>query len=905
MPLHIGQQLGSYEITALLGKGGMGEVYRARDTRLDRDVAIKTLPEEYEEDAERLARLEREAKLLAWLNHPNIAAIYGLERHEGKHVLVLELVEGETLAQRLNSGAIPVEESLGLALQIAQALEAAHEKGVIHRDLKPANIKVTDKGEVKVLDFGLAKAFAGDESHGDLSNSPTLSMAATQQGIILGTASYMSPEQARGKKVDKRSDVWAFGCVLFEMLTGRRAFEGEDVSDTLANVLKSTPDWNALPAGAPASVRAVVTMCLQKERQQRMADISVALFLLREHSHVALADVSPRAPLWRRLALYSVPALLVGAIMSAAGVWFATRPAPAGTVRLMLATSTTAPLAAGLPRPIAITGDGTRIVYVGVAVVAGRPVSTALFLRSLDQLDPVPIAGANAQINEVFLSPDGQWIGFFDGSNLKRVSIRGGSALPIATIGMGPRGGTWGEDGTIVFATGDLDTGLFRVPAPGGEPAVLTTPNKAAGESDHLWPRFLAGGPAVLFTITSTAGGVENAQIAVLDLQTGKQKIVLRGGIDAHYLPTGHLVYGAAGTLFAVPFDLHRLETVGTPVPIITGVSNRLEGSANFDVSSNGTLVYVPGGGEEPLRTLAWVDRRGSEEPIGVEPRTYEYPRLSPDGTQVAVDIRDRQLDIWIWNFSPGTLTRFTADGGLDTYPLWTRDGLRLIFSSARTGTRSLFWQAANGTGMAERLTKSSNQQDPYDVSPDGTRIVFKERFPKTGWDLMVLTLDKQREVKPLVRTNFNETLAALSSDGRWLAYQSDESGRYEIYVRPFPDVDSNRWTISNGGGIMPLWSRSGDELFFVGQPGFQSGVLTRVEIGRAASFVHSQPQKLFDWNYMTSTAINLGRTYDISPDGRRFLVIKQGTRPDQTAPPSLIVVQNWFTELQQRVPVK
>ena len=939
MSLSSGACVGPYEILSALGAGGMGEVYRARDTRLKREVAIKILPDSLAADPERLARFQREAEVLASLNHPHIAAIYGIEDadpsagpgHARVRALVLELVGGETLADRIARGPLPIDEALAITRQIAEALGAAHELGIIHRDLKPANIKITPDGVVKVLDFGLAKLT--DPAHApasDLSLSPTITSPAmmTGMGVILGTAAYMSPEQAKGREADKRSDIWAFGCVLFEMLTGKRPFDGEDVSDTLANVLKIDPDWSALPSEIPPAIRTLLQSCLTKDRRRRVADISTALFVLEKGASLAPSSSLDAAvsqaqadtavsevrrglarSTRRRVALASTAALLAGAVVAGALVWVVTRPAdpvPPRVSRLPLAPSGAAALTInGNDRDLAITPDGSRVVYVGNR-------GTQLFIRALDALDPVAVfTGAP---RGPFVSPDGQWIGFVDNAiTLKKVAVTGGPAVTMATIDSNtPRGATWGPDDTIIFATLTPATGLQRVAAAGGPTTVLTRPDRAQGEGDHLWPELLPGGRAVLFTITAVTGGLDAAQVAVLDLQTGTRTILVRGGSHAHYMQAGraspaglaggYLVYAAAGTLRAVPFDLARLETRGTPVPVIPDVVTTNNGGADAVVAGDGTLAYVSGSVAGAQRTLVWVDRQGRETPIPAPPRAYNLPRLSPDGTRVAVSAADQEQDLWIWDLPRTTLTRATFGATYDDYPVWTPDGRRVVFTSERVGARNLFWQAADGTGAVERLTESPNAQTSTAVSPDGRRLIFTETAPQTGEDVMQMALDGTRRVTPLVQSPFAERNGIVSPDGRWLAYEATDSGRVEIYVRPFPEVNSGHWQVSTTGGARPLWAPSGQELFYLAP----TGALMRVGVERGPSWAATTPTLLIKEGYVTIQASNLGRVYDIAPDGQRFLMIKEGGGSDQTAaPPQLIVVQHWAEELKRLVPTK
>jgi eukaryotic-like serine/threonine-protein kinase len=845
VPLTAGTRLGPYEIGAQIGAGGMGEVYRAKDLRLKRDVALKVLPSSFAADPDRLARFQREAEVLATLNHPHIAAIYGLEEGDGIKALVLELVEGETLADRIARGLIPLDEALPIAQQIAEALETAHGQGIIHRDLKPANIKIRPDGSVKVLDFGLAKLAEPPTSIGTdpraLSMSPTITSPArlTNAGVILGTATYMSPEQAKGRTADKRSDVWAFGCVLFEMLSGKRAFEGDDTSDTLASVLKGEPDWRALPAALPESIRALIEQCLERDRTRRIGDIAVARFVLDSPEAFApaaggrTADSRPRWQRWAVVGLVALAAAGLGGYV----VRFMTPTATGAVTRLAITASpSAAPIVTGVDRDLAITPDGTRVVYVGA--------NGQMFLRALDQMEPMPLTGLGSPTGP-FVSPDGLWIGFFNANTmLSKVAITGGPPLQLWNLaGSLSRGGTWGSDGTIVFAT-DGATGLMRVPAEGGGAATpLTMPNREQGESDHLWPEFLPGGRAVLFTITSSRGGLESAQVAALDLKTGQQKILVRGGSHAHYLPSGYLLYNAAGTLRAVSFDADRLSVASTtPVPVQSQVATTIAGGGDFDVAANGTLVYTTGGIQTVSRMLVWVDRQGKEESLKAPPRVYLYPRLSPDGTRIALDIRDQENDIWRWDIARETLTRVTTDPALDRFPVWMPDGRHIVFSSDKKvqGSAAIYKVSTEQTGLIEQLTPGAELgQIAMSVSPDGTQVVFRldrGNATPTERDLMLLTLDKESKVQPLVKTPFIEQNGMISPDGRWLAYESNETGQFEIYVRPFPDVNGARWQISAAGGIQPLWSRQGQELFYLAPAGeLMSCAWLEVQHGRRA----------------------------------------------------------------------
>ena len=903
MALTSGVRLGPYEIAAPIGAGGMGEVYRARDTRLNRDVALKVLPDTFAADPDRLARFRREAQVLAALNHPNIAAIHGLEETGGGvSALVLELVEGPTLADRIAQGPIPLDEALPIARQIAEALEAAHERGIIHRDLKPANVKVREDGTVKVLDFGLAKALEGEPAAADVSQSPTLSVAATRAGVILGTAAYMAPEQARGKAVDRRADIWAFGCVLYEMLTGRRAFGGDDLTDTLAFIITKEPDWSTLPANCPDAIRTLLKRCMEKDRQKRLPHIGVARIECAEGfagvAPAQAAAIRPKGVASNGRVAWSLAAVFLAAAIAFGVTAFRTpERTDLGVITRFVVNLPTGEQFSNTGRPaVAISPLGTHIVYSA----NGR-----LDLRALDQLERVPVRGTEGNPSDgtssrhPFFSPDGQWIAFWQSGQLKKVSVTGGAPVTIcaATI---PFGATWGTDDTILFGAGP--DGISRVSAAGGTPEVLITVD--AGQSAH-GPQMLPGGRAVLFTLRPQGGAWDESQIVVQSLDVDDRKVLIDGGTDARYVPTGHLVYALQGTLLAVPFDVDALEVTGGPVPLVENIARpglEQTGAAHFSVSADGTLVYIPdaaGAIGNPRGTLVWVDREGREEPLTAPARAYGLPRLSPDGQRIALEVQDEQRDIWIWHLTGETLTRLTLNPAQDQSPVWTPDGRRVIFSSTRTGVLDLFWQLSDGTGAVERLLESVIAQFPTSVSPDGTKLVVRRGLQ--GGDLMLLPLQGERRLEPLVQTRFQETNAEISPGGRWLAYESNESGRPEIYVRPFPNVNDGRWQVSAGGGMRPLWARSGQELFYL-TPDF---VLMRAPISSTPVFKSGNPVKMFDASAY-SPRRGPGRTYDVSPDGRRFLMIKPSTEgAQQTRPPdSVIVVQNWFEELKKRVPV-
>ncbi len=894
----LGKTISHYKVLEKIGEGGMGEVYRATDTKLNRDVALKILPEQFASDTQRMGRFQREAEVLASLDHPNIGQIYGIEEAGQTKALVLQLIEGPTLAERIAQGPIPVEDALKIALQIAEGLEAAHEKGVIHRDLKPANIKITPEGQVKILDFGLAKAMEGEIPATDLSQSPTLTNAATQAGVILGTAAYMSPEQAKGKPVDKRTDIWAFGSVLYEMLTGRRTFEGEDVADTLASVLKSDPEWKALSAETPSAVQRLLQRCLIRDVQRRMRDIGDARIAIEEYLEdpsggIVQPDAAAVQAQPRRILPWVLGGVVVGTLITGVAVW---NLKPTEQQPLAARFYHELPYGQEFTRDqallVAVSPDGSQIVYVA---------NQQLYLRDLDEIEALPIQGTDEDPSDPFFSPGGDWVGYFSasGSQLKKIATIGGAPVTLCDSNR-PHGASWGSDGTILWGQPE---GIMRVSANGGIPE-LVVPTESP-EQVH-GPQMLPGGEWVLFTLTSGSGATrwDEAQIVVQSLDSGERKILWEGGSDARYVPTGHLVYALEEVLFALPFDLAGLEVSEGPVPIVEGVlraSSIATGSANYGFSDRGTLIHVPGSAASTLRSLTWVDRSGNEEHIEAEPRDYFYPRISPDGGRVALDSRDEDTDIWIWDFARGTLTRFTFGPGNKAYPVWTADGKRVAFGSGG----GFFWKASDNTGSLEQLGgnlgEGSQSPNPYFFSLEGTELVFREQaHPDTADNIGMISIEEGSEPEWLLRSEFNERNAELSPDGRWMAYQSDESGQYEIYVRPFPNVEDGRWQVSNAGGIYPLWSRDGRELFYLAGPPAR---LMVVPVQTDPTFVPENPQELLEWPYCSRGE---GRTYDVSPDGQRFLAFHTALLETDAdaSPPRINIVLNWFEELKERVPV-
>jgi serine/threonine-protein kinase len=892
----IGRTIGAYRVLSKIGEGGMGEVYRAHDTVLGRDVAIKALPDSVAHDPERVARFEREAKLLAALNHPHIAGIHGVERVGDVKFLVLELVDGVSLARRIENSRLTTPEALAIARQIAEALEAAHEKGIVHRDLKPANVMMTTEDRVKVLDFGLAKAFETEAATPSSDQSPTMTLgAATKLGVILGTAAYMSPEQAKGRPADKRSDLWAFGCVLYEMLTGKRAFAGDDLSETLAAVIRGDPDWACLPPETPASIRRLLRRCLAKDRKQRLPDAAMARIELDEALNgTAAADTPAAAPSsasmsrGRLIAIAGGAAVLLSAITGAAVWTFTPRGVVAlGTSRFVVAFPPGVALIGTAVHRVAIARDGRHVVFNG----ATREGTRQLYVRPIDQLEAVPIRGTGAVPGSLFLSPDGEWVGYNDtgSATLKKIRVSGGPPVTICRVSAGSggfSGATWGPRGLIVFATAAVPS-LLKVPETGGEPEPLTAP---AGADRHEQPQFLASGNALLFTILRSGAP---ARIAVLLLATG-QITELLDGTSPRYASSGHLLFLRDGVIWAVAFDPERLVTTGTAAPVLEGLATAGGTSAQLDISEDGTLVYSAYEAA-PERTLVWVDRQGREEPIPkVPPRAYTFTRLSPDGRRIALDLRDQDYDILTWDLDRSVLTRITLDRALDRNPVWTFDGSRIAFWSNRTEPGGIFWQAADGTGTPEPLLENQLPQMPMAFARDGRLILRQDGSSKTTSDLMVLAPDAQRRVEPLFQTEAVETNAEPSWDGRWLAYQAADT----IWVTSFPDVTKGRWQVS--AGSQPLWSRDGRELFFLGP----TGRLMRVDVETSPTFTTSAPVQVLERAYIWNAVGLSARTYDLSLDGRRFLMIKEVATPNSANPPGLVAVVNWFEELRRKVPV-
>ena len=891
-------RIAHYEVLAPIGAGGMGEVYRARDTRLGREVALKVLPDTFAADRDRLARFEREAKALASLNHPNIAHVYGFDVARdvspAVHVLVMELVEGEDLSQRLKRGAVPVDDALPIARQIAEALEAAHDHGIIHRDLKPANIKVTPDGSVKVLDFGLAKAIDSPESsNAVIHESPTITTPAmTMRGVILGTAAYMSPEQAKGKPVDRRADIWAFGCVLYEMLSGQRAFTGDDVSETLASVLKDQPVWGPLPAETPVNVRRLLERCLQKDPRKRLPHIGVARMELDEPREVEPAPVGARrATPW--IALASLLAVVLAIVVTRWVPWRSEPSQSSLPVHMSIDLGADASLRNTTGPSAVLSPDGRMLAFAAVSDQA------RLYVRSLDRLEATQLAGTEGA-SDPFFSPNGQWIAFFAGGKLKKVAVNGGAPVALADISR-PHGGSWGDDDRIVFMPSPLPGPLRRVPAAGG-PIESLPPTSDPALRVQRWPQVLPGAKAVLFTAHPMLNGLSDGRLAVQTVPGGAIKIVHRGGYYGRYLPSGHLVFVNAGTLFAVRFDLDRLETIGTPTPVLSNiVGNPDNGGAQFAFANDGSLVAMMGKELSTAQPISWIDAEGGTKPLLAKPTDWANINVSPDGNRVAVNVRDSLTDVWVQDTTRETLFRLPASTASKDYPVWSADGRRITFSSSESGNsiNNLYWQPADGSAPMQRLTTSPNPQRAGSWHPDGRVLAFHEINRKTSNDIWILPMegDEQSGWKPGTPTPFVTDAAAqvdpvFSPDGKWIAYWSLESGA-EVFVRPYPGP-GGKWQISSGGGQFPAWSRTRSELFFVSMSG-QVMVASYRVIGD--EFRAERPRL---WSNVRLMERGAGqRFWALHPDGAHIAGVLRPPDLDEKRD-KLLLVLNFFDELRR-----
>jgi eukaryotic-like serine/threonine-protein kinase len=888
----IGTRLAHYDIVEHLGSGGMGEVYAARDTKLNRLVALKFLPQIFAGDSERLARFQREARVLASLHHPNIATIHSIEEAAEQRFLVMELVDGETLAERLARGPLPLEEARSVATQIAEALDVAHSRGIIHRDLKPANIKIAPVGVVKVLDFGLAKDIQAEA----IAELQATTSEGTRVGVILGTAAYMSPEQARGQSADKRSDIWSFGCVLYEMLTGRQAFSGQTFSDTVAAVLQRDPDWTALPASTPLLVRRTIRRCLTRDLAKRARDIGDVRSDLAEIDDALTAPAVPLGeprPQARRLsiAIWIVAAAIAGSLLAGLGFWFARRPAPTAVTRFTI----TLPPHLELRGPMALSPDGRTLVYAAIDESGSR-----LYRRSLDSLEAVPIRGTEGG-SAPFFSPDGASLGFSDIRALKRVPLQGGVAT-IVYQGSRALGATWLPDDTIVFGS---QSGLMRIPAAGGEARQMTVVDRGKGEIEHHSPVAVSGGRAVLFTVHT--GARDSQRIDVVSLPSGDRAHVTQGS-GAKSLPTGQIAFAfqRSGSLWVAPFDEGRLRLAGPPTPVVEGILVSDGWNPTIAAGANGSLAYAIGKASTSytLRTLFWVDKTGREQPIDAPAHAWWWPEISPDGRRLGFHIMDpANMDAWIYELDHGPLVRVTFNPAQDGYPLWTPDGRRIVFwSSQGGGVRELHVRAADLTGSEERLTTGRNQQSPYSWSGDGKLLVFQQSSPDTGMDIGVVPIDGQQTATMLIHGPEDERHPAVSPDGRWIAYQSNVSGRWEVYVQPFPALGS-RWQVSTQGGTSPIWDPRGRELFYR-----RARTVISVPVaGHGDTFTYGNPRVLFEGPYVNDVFDpGGGPTYALAPDGRRFLMMKEQEAPEgSSGQTQIVVILNWAEELKGRVPAK
>ena len=879
----IGTMLAHYRITAALGAGGMGEVWRATDTRLGREVALKALPEDFAADPDRHARFEREAKLLASLNHPNIATLYGLEHLGGNHVLVMELVEGEGLDEVIARGPVPVDEAVSIARQIAEALEAAHDAGIVHRDLKPANVRIRPDGTVKVLDFGLAKAWDAPTGDSGLSLSPTLTHHATAAGVLLGTAAYMSPEQARGRPVDKRADIWAFGAVLWEMLTGRPLFEGETVSDVLAAVLTREVDHGALPEATPPSIRALLRRCLERNPKNRLHDIADARIVIDEvlsgrSEPAATASTAMRAPTrtpWL-IAGASVVVAALAILLARPALW--SGPVAQPVLRFQFVPPQGERLeqnsSAG-QRGFAISPDGSKLVYV-----VEKGATTELRLRSLDSEVATRIPGTDGA-QAPFFSPDGKWVGFAAGPKLEKVALAGGAPIVLADAPF-IRGAVWADDGSILFVPNQY-VPVSRIPAAGGAVQAVTTIRTDEGELQHRWPELLPGGKVLLYAV-GYGEDWDEATIVAERIESGERKVLVRGGTSPRFLPTGQLVYARAGGLYAVGLDVQSLAVSGPPVEVARNVFVSPLGVAEVDVSRTGILVSAPADVSGAAYILSWVDRNGRSEPLKVAAAGYNFVSLSPSNDRAALNIGN---GISILDLKRLSLSRLTLARRAEI-PTWSSDGRRLYFGYEQGTNYQVFSKATDDSGEPELVIPADATEDPYASSRDGSHLLTL-RFPLDGSNEFLihdLSHPQDPPQKLLQSSLLDWENAGFSPDDRWLVYQSRESGRPEIYVRPASGED-RKWQVSVDGGTAPVWSPAGNEIFFLAGPQLLAAPVS----AQGDEIVVGEPKVLFENHRIL--------VFDVARDGKRFLVVED---PNPGAQTRLDVVVNWFAEVQRRV---
>ena len=909
----IGSSIGPYRVLDKLGAGGMGEVYRARDTRLDRDVAIKILPPAFASDPERLARFEREAKTVALLNHPNIAAIYGLEVTQGSSpadasaglkacatALVMELVDGEDLSERIARGAIPIADALPIARQIADALEAAHERGIIHRDLKPANIKVRDDGTVKVLDFGLAKALApeGASAAADLLNSPTITSpaylrrgydeAGTQLGMILGTAAYMAPEQAKGRAIDRRADVWAFGVVLLEMLTGKRTFQGDDITEVLASVLKDVPSHEALPADTPAAIRRLLRRCLEKNPAKRLDSMAAARLEIDDAAgEPAVAQaLAEMAPFWRRALPWAVAAIAL-VIAGFLGLSAGLRTVPAEMPLRMLADFDLGkPLFAGIGPAAVLSPDGSRVVLLATDPAFRRQ---QLYIRGIDSLQASPLAGTE-DARDPFFSPDSQWIGFFAKGKLRKLSLASAAVVELADV-EASRGGAWAEDDTILFTTRATAGGrVLRVSAAGG--SVTELGPFVEGHVTQRWPQALPGGRGVIYTSHTNVDDFNSASLVLQPPGEAAPRVLIAGGYHFRYVASGHVLYVHDGTLFAVPFDLDRLEVAGEGVPAVAGVQgSHSNGGAQYSVSATGMLLYLAGESNTGGASMAWVDRSGTTTAMPVPRSNWITVSVSPDGGRLVYDASTPAGSaLWIYDIARETAARVTTGSPLDFAPVWSPDGTRIAYASAPRGAPGIFWLPADGSREPQKLLHTDATLLPLAWHPDGRHLLFNQQS-KGRFDIRVLPLEddgggglRAGTPRDFLSTAAGEGLAAFSPDGKWVAYASDESGDFEVYVRPFPGP-GGKYQVSKGG-LWPAWSHARRELMY----GTIQGELIVVPYTESGGVF--QPGRPTPWTETRFAQRSSFHPFALHPDGNRVLIAPQTST---TFKPSRAVIGTRF----------